>query len=149
MQNRKYLLLVAIYALTLLKPSYIEHTVSPNNQSFTWGLILGQWPIEIQNVLLICIFQDTWPIVLLFKRSPLLWVLHALEHRVLLLLHAQDIMTYYVRKLCEALFRYEDQFTGVPLSTILSTAGWKRATTFARFYDKKVENEGWSMKDLV
>lgn len=37
----------------------------------------------------------------------------------------------------------------VPLSTILSTAGWKRAATFARFYDKKIENEGWSVKDLV
>ena len=72
-------------------------------QSFTWGLISGHWPIEIQNVLLICACQDTWPIVLLSKRSLLLWFLHAPEHCVLLLLHVQDTVTYYSRKLCEAL----------------------------------------------
>ena len=36
----------------------------------------------------------------------------------------------------------------VPLATIMKTAGWRRATTFARFYDKGVESEGWSIKDL-
>ena len=38
--------------------------------------------------------------------------------------------------------------SNVPLSTILKTAGWRRASTFARFYDKKLESEGWTMKDL-
>ena len=69
-------------------------------QSFTWGPISGHWPIEIQNVLLICACQDTWPIVLLSKRSPLLLFLQAPEHCVLLLFHIliQDTMTYYVLK---------------------------------------------------
>ena len=36
----------------------------------------------------------------------------------------------------------------VQLSTILKTAGWRRASTFATFYDKKISDEGWSVKNL-
>lgn len=33
------------------------------------------------------------------------------------------------------------KLAGVPLSTIIKTAGWKNAQTFAKFYNKKIENE--------
>ena len=36
----------------------------------------------------------------------------------------------------------------VPLTTIMKTAGWCNSTTFARYYDKQLEDEGWSMADL-
>ena len=38
--------------------------------------------------------------------------------------------------------------SSVPLTTIYKTAGWRISTTLARFYDKQLENKGWSMADL-
>ena len=38
--------------------------------------------------------------------------------------------------------------TIVPLSTIMITAGGKNAPTFARFYEKKIESERWTVQDL-
>ena len=38
--------------------------------------------------------------------------------------------------------------SSVAISTIMKTAGWRNASTFARFYDKKIESEGWTMQDL-
>ena len=34
------------------------------------------------------------------------------------------------------------KLAGVPLNTIIKTAGWKNAATFAKFYHKKMETEG-------
>ena len=36
----------------------------------------------------------------------------------------------------------------VAISTIMKTAGWRNASTFARFYEKKIECEGWTVQDL-
>ena len=36
----------------------------------------------------------------------------------------------------------------VKLKTILKTAGWRRAKTFAKFYDKVIEDAGWGIQDL-
>ena len=37
----------------------------------------------------------------------------------------------------------------VKLSTILTTAGWRGSSTFARFYDKPIVKTGWSMDKLL
>ena len=37
----------------------------------------------------------------------------------------------------------------VKLSTILKTAGWRRSQTFAKYYDKVVEDDGWGVQDLI
>ena len=36
----------------------------------------------------------------------------------------------------------------VRLGTILKTAGWTNARTFAKFYDKPIEEEGWNVAAL-
>ena len=36
----------------------------------------------------------------------------------------------------------------VRLGTILKCAGWKNARTFARFYDKVIEEDGWNAASL-
>ena len=37
----------------------------------------------------------------------------------------------------------------VRLGTILKSAGWRNARTFARFYDKTIEEDGWNMSSLL
>ena len=37
----------------------------------------------------------------------------------------------------------------IGLATILKTAGWRNATTFARFYDKQIEKQGWGVEALI
>ena len=37
----------------------------------------------------------------------------------------------------------------VKLTTILKSAGWRNAKTFARFYDKTIEDEGWNASSLI
>ena len=38
---------------------------------------------------------------------------------------------------------------GVSLASILKTAGWKNSSTFARFYNKKIEKQGWNVNALL